>query len=113
MDLDTNVVDGVGCASHQLGRHLSPAVKPKHLFDLDPVHGHVLYGQAKGFAGGRQRHLGETGRGHDRLSVHLVIRQPGDDFGADVGLPHVIPAGRHFDVHPQQRMSTRHLPASG
>jgi len=113
VDLDTNVVEGVGCASHQLGRHFSSAVKPKHLFDLDPVHGHFLYGQAKGFAGGRQCHLDETGRGHDRLSVHLVICQPRDDFSADLCLPNMISTGRYFNVHPQQRMSPRHLPAGG
>ena len=53
------------CASDQLRRHLGPAVQAKHLFDLDPVHGHGLDRQAKGFASGRQRHLGETCRGHD------------------------------------------------
>ena len=101
MDLDTNVVHRAFCASDQLRRHLGPAFQAKHLFDLDPVHGHGLDRQAKGFASGRQRHLGETCRGHDRLAMHLVIRQPGDELGSDIRLPHMIAAGRHFNVHPQ------------
>ena len=90
-----------------------PAFQAKHLFNLDPVHGHGLDRQAKGFASGRQRHLGETCRGHDRLAMHLVIRQPGDELGSDIRLPHMIAAGRHFNVQPQQRMSTGRLPVSG
>ena len=54
MDLDTTVVHRAFCASDQLRRHLGPAFQAKHLFNLDPVHGHGLDRQAKGFASGRQ-----------------------------------------------------------
>ena len=44
MDLDANVVDGVGCASISWVVTSSPAVQRKHLLDLDPVHRHGVDG---------------------------------------------------------------------
>ena len=67
--------------------------------------------QAKGFAAGRQRDLGETSARHDGLAVNLVIVQPRVQLGADVGLPYMRTARRQFDMHAQQRVGTGELPS--
>ncbi len=113
MDLDTNVVAEPSAPRISWVVTWVRSSSRSICSTSTPVHGHGLDRQAKGFAGGRQRHLDETCRGHDGLAVHLVIGQPGNEFGADIRLPHMIAAGRHFNVHPQQRMSTGRLPVSG
>ena len=98
MDLDANAVVR---AANELRRHRGPTVQWKHLLHLQPIDRDGLHGKTKRFATGGQHHLGESCCGHDGLAVHLVVFQPRYDLGSDVSLPHVVPAGRHLDVHAQ------------
>jgi hypothetical protein len=95
MDLDAKPVVGVW---DELGGELGAVLEGEHLFDLQPVHRHRVGGDREGLTGGGQGDLGETRRRHDRLVVHLVIGQPGDDLGAHLGLPDMAAPRRHFHV---------------
>ena len=55
-------------------------------------------GCAEGLAGCGQRHLGEAGRRDDGPALNRVIGQPWQRLDTDVGLPHMLMAGRHLDV---------------
>ena len=108
MDFDANLV-AVLLAPGELRGELGRFAQRQHLFDLD-ANGHRLRRQAEGLAGGRQRDLAETGAGHDRLAVHLVVEQVGNEFGPDIGREDVLATGRQLDVRAQQRMSAGRLP---
>jgi len=57
-----------------------------------------------GLAGCGQRHLGEAGRRDGRPAPNCVIGQPRQRLDTDVGLPHMLTARGHFNVHPEQRV---------
>ena len=109
MDFDANVIGAVLHAPCQLRRELGLIAQRQHLLDFHS-YGHRPRRQPEGFTGGRQRYLAETCPGHDRLAVHLVVRQPGKEFGPNVGLPDVIASRRQLDVCAQQRMGAGRLP---
>ena len=103
MDLDMNPIVRV---SDKLRRQLGPPIQGKHLLNLEPTHPNTLHRQTESLTTRSQRHLSKSRRGHHRLAMHLMIRQPGDQLGVHLRPPHMITARRYLNMHPKQRVST-------
>ncbi len=108
VDLDANLV-AVLLAAAELRGQLCRLGERQHLLDLD-TDAERRGRQPEGLAGGGQGDFAETGAGHDRLSVHLVVEHVRDKVGADVGGEHMIAARRQLDVGAEQRVGAGRLP---
>ena len=99
MDLHPRALLAVG---DHLSGHLGETVGGQHLLDFKSLQLHAVDRQVQGRTAGRQRHLGESSRGQDRLIVDLVVGKPWQRVGSDVALPEVTLAGWQLHVHPEQ-----------
>ena len=88
----------------QLGGQPGLGVQRQHLLDFEPGHLQVAGRHPESLGSGAQDDLGKTCTGHDRLTVHLVVGQPGVGVGPGVGLPGMPGAPGQFDVQSQQRV---------